>query len=61
MLGTFGIVAAAALIAGLVATGFGDPAPAPTADPPPVRRTGSDVVTGAVAGKPTWDAPPAFA
>jgi len=61
VLGTFGIVAAAALIAGLVATGFGDPAPAPTADPPPVRRTGSDVVTGAVAGKPTWDAPPAFA
>ena len=61
VLGTFGIVAAAALIAGLIATGFGDPAPAPTADPPPVRRTGSEVVTGAVAGKPTWDAPPAFA
>ena len=61
MLGTFGVVAAAALIAGLVATGFGDPAPAPTADPPPVRRTGTDVVTGAVDGKPTWNAPPAFA
>ena len=26
-----------------------------------MRRTGSDVVTGAVAGKPTWHAPPAFA
>ncbi len=61
MLGTFGIVAAAALIAGLVATGLGGPAPAPTADPPPVRRTGTDVVTGAVDGKPSWAAPPAFA
>ncbi len=61
VLGTFGIVAAAALIAGLVATGFDSGGPAPTADPPPVRRTGSEVLTGAVEGKPTWDAPPAFA
>ncbi len=60
MLGTFGIVAAAALIAGLVATGFGETTIQPTADPPPVRRTGSEVVTGAVEGKPTWSAPPAF-
>ncbi len=61
MLGTFGIVAAAALIAGLVATGFNDSGPSPTVDPPPVRRTGSEVITGAVEGKPTWDAPPAMA
>ncbi len=60
VLGTFGIVAAAALIAGLVATGFNDPAPSPTADPPPVRRTGAEVLTGAVEGKPSWAAPPAF-
>ena len=60
MLGTFGIVAATALIAGLVATGFDNSGPSPTADPPPVRRAGSEVDTGAVEGKPTWDAPPAY-
>ena len=60
VLGTFGVVAAAALIAGLVATGFDSGGVAPTTDPPPVRRTGSDVVTGAVEGKPTWPVPPVF-
>ncbi len=60
VLGTFGIVAATALIVGLVATAFDNSGPAPTADPPPVRRTGSDVITGSVQGKPLWDAPPAL-
>ena len=60
VLGTFGIVAAAALIVGLVATAFDSGGPAPVSDPPPVRRSGSDVVTGSVEGKPQWDAPPAL-
>ncbi len=60
VLGTFGIVAAAALIISLVATGFGGGGTPTPADPPPVRRSESEVNIGAVEGKPTWDAPPAF-
>ncbi len=59
VLGTFGIIAAAALIVGLVVVG-GNETQRSTADPPPIRRTGSEVVTGAVEGKPTWPTPPAF-
>lgn len=61
VLGTFGIVAAAALIVGLVATGFNDGGPVSTSDPPPVRRTGSAADIGAVEGKPSWESAPAFA
>ena len=60
VLGTFGIVAAVALIVGLVATGFDDGSVNPTADPPPVRRSGSEVDIGAVEGKPSWDSPQEF-
>ncbi len=56
-----GLVLAVTLIASLALVAFDSGGPSPTTDPPPVRRTGSDVVTGAVEGKPTWDAPPAFA
>ena len=61
VLGTFGIVAAVALIAGLIATGFDNGQTTQTVDPPPARRSGSQVDIGAVEGKPTWDGPPAFA
>ena len=60
VLGTFGIVAAIALVAGLITTGFNNDPTAGTVDPPPVRRAGSAVDTGAVEGKPSWDAPPTF-
>ena len=61
VIATVGLVMAVALIASLALVAFDSGTPSPTTDPPPVRRTGSDVVTGAVQGKPTWDAPPAFA
>ena len=60
MIATVGLVLAVALIASLALVAFDSGGPQPTTDPPPVRRTGSDVVTGAVEGKPTWDSPPEF-
>ena len=51
---------ALALIASLAVVAFDSGGPAPTTDPPPVRRTGSEVDIGAVEGKPQWDAPPVF-
>ena len=61
VIATVGLVLAAALVVSLALTAFDSSGPSPTTDPPPVRRTGSDVITGAVEGKPTWPAPPAFA
>ena len=61
VIATVGLVMAVALIASLALVAFDSGGPSPTTDPPPVRRTGSDVVTGAVEGKPTWAAAPAFA
>ena len=61
VIATVGLLLAVALILSLALVAFDSGGPAPTTDPPPVRRTGSDVITGAVQGKPTWDAPPAFA
>lgn len=61
MIATVGLILAVTLIASLAVVAFDSGGPAPVTDPPPVRRTGSDVVTGAIEGKPTWDAPPAFA
>ena len=61
MIATVGLVLAAALVVSLALVAFDPGGPSPTTDPPPVRRTGSDVITGAVQGKPTWNAPPAFA
>lgn len=51
---------ALALIASLAVVAFDSGGSAPTTDPPPVRRTGSEVDIGAVEGKPQWDAPPVF-
>ena len=51
---------AVTLIASLAVVAFDSGGPAPTTDPPPVRRSGSEVDTGAVDGKPIWDAPPEF-
>ena len=61
VIATVGLILAAALVVSLALVAFDTGGPAPVTDPPPVRRTGSDVVTGAVQGKPTWDAPPVFA
>ena len=61
VIGIVGLVLAVTLIASLAVVAFNsNTGPAPTADPPPVRRTGSEVDIGAVAGKPSWDEPPAF-
>ena len=61
MIATVGLILAATLIVSLALVAFDSSGPSPTTDPPPVRRTGSDVISGAVEGKPRWDAPPAFA
>jgi cyclophilin family peptidyl-prolyl cis-trans isomerase len=61
VIATVGLVLAVTLIASLALVAFDSGGPSPTTDPPPVRRTGSDVLTGAVEGKPTWDEPPVFA
>ena len=61
MIAAVGLILAVTLIASLAVVAFDSGGPSPTTNPPPVRRTGSDVVTGAVDGKPTWDAPPVFA
>lgn len=61
VIATVGVVLAITLIASLALVAFDSSGPSPTSDPPPVRRTGSDVVTGAAEGKPTWASPPSFA
>lgn len=61
MIATVGLVLAVTLIASLAVVAFDSGGPAPTTDPPPVRRTGSEVDIGAVEGKPQWDRPPEFA
>ena len=61
VIATVGLILAATLIASLAVVAFDSSGPSSTTDPPPVRRTGSDVITGAVEGKPTWNAPPPFA
>ncbi len=62
MIATVGLILAVTLIASLAVVAFdSNDGPAPTADPPPVRRAGSEVDIGAVEGKPSWDEPPVFA
>ena len=60
VIASVGLVLAVTLIASLAVVAFDSGGPPPTTDPPPVRRTGSEVDIGAVAGKPMWDAPPVF-
>jgi len=60
VIATVGLVLAVTLIASLAVVAFDSSGPSPTTDPPPVRRTGSEVDTGAVEGKPRWDAPPVY-
>ena len=61
VIATVGLIMAVALIASLALVAF-DSGPTPqTVDPPPSRRSSSEVETGAVEGKPTWNQPPAYA
>ena len=60
VIATVGLVLAVTLIASLAVVAFDSGGPAPTTDPPPVRRTGSEVDIGAVEGQPQWDRPPEF-
>jgi len=60
VIATVGLILAVTLIASLAVVAFDSSGPSPTTDPPPVRRTGSEVDTGAVEGKPRWDAPPVY-
>ena len=61
VIATVGLIMAVALIASLALVAF-DSGPTPqTVDPPPSRRSSSEVDTGAVEGKPTWNQPPAYA
>ena len=56
-----GLVLAITLVASLAVVAFDSGETPRTVDPPPSRRSSSQVETGAIAGKPTWSQPPAFA